>query len=564
MGKQTLIVKCPMCQATTKVNAHPDKSAINCPRCKASVPLAYARKYNANKQPEEVTPEAPPIQREMASSNYGSESGIEQASPAPATSRRKQRSSRSNTTETQFNYPDHTRSFTRYSFLIVGGLSLLAITLAAYLYWQKLVSTKSQEYLSNLRETVELTQTATKHIRNVLDPLERADAQKAYNETKGRVDFLNTVRRRMQEPDAATSPELKKLKEELAASQKELSTAEDDVKRIQNQIGQLTVKEVAPPVSPNLGASTLVGPPISTSEPPKPVILKVDEQTVIINIPDITKAQWSDEFTKRFSLIADDGNGKVTVKWAGDLLNLEVRPVADPARYASKIDFAKLLYYSRTDRTISIKFNPERVSNYTAEGDLLTPILIDLKQREQLSKLFPALTKLVSIKLDLSRQAEVAAVLEIVAGDTKLDNTIREQAIKLLPGWSGRESADLLVRLLDDKAAIIRLAAIDALVDSKAPIAASTLVTRWEKLDVDRVSRALIRYGTEAETVVLPYLNNNSSVAIRSEVCRVLKEIGTTVSMKPLLDVMNAKDQSPIVATAAKDAMKAILDRSSK
>lgn len=562
LGKQTLIVKCPMCKASTKVNAHPDKAAINCPRCKASVPLAYARKYTGNK-PEEVTQEAPPIQREIASSGYGSESGLDRAETLPSTSKRKQRSARPATNETQFDYPDHTKGFTRYSFLIIGSIGAAALLLAIYLYWQSIVNSKTQDYLRNLRETVELTQSATANVRKLLDPQEETDAQKALNDIKGRMDFLNAVRRRLSEPDAANG-EVKQLKDELSAAIKELKSAEEDVKRIKNQTAPLTVKEVTPSVSPNLGSSTLVGPPVSTNEPPKAVILKVDQQTVIITIPDITKAQWSDEFAKRFALIADDGNGKVTVKWAGDLLHLEVSPVADPARYVSKINFAKPLYYSRSDRTISIKFNPERVNNYSAEGDLLTPLLIDLKQREKLPKIFPALTKLASVKLDLSRQAEVAAVLEIIAGDTKLDNTTREQAIKLLPSWSGRESADLLIRLLDDKSVAIRMASVDALVDCKAPIAASTLASRWEKLELERVSRALIRFGSEAEPVVLPYLNNTSSIPIRVEACKVLKDIGTTVAMKPLLDVMNAKDQSPIVATAAKEAMKAILERSTK
>ncbi len=562
LGKQTLIVKCPMCKASTKVNAHPDKAAISCPRCKASVPLAYARKYTGSK-PDEVTHEAPPIQREMAASGYGSESGVEKSEPLPP-AKRKQHSKRASSSETQFDYPDHTRGFTRYSFVIIGSIGAVALLLAVYLYWQNIVTSKTQDYLRNLRETVELTQSATTNVRKLLDPQEEVEAQKALNDIKGQMDFRNAVRRRLPEPDSSASNEVKKLKDELTAAMKELKSAEEDVKRIKNQTSPVTVKEVTPSVSPNLGSSTLVGPPVTTNEPPKTVVLKVDEQTVIINIPDITKAQWSDEFIKRFALIADNGDGKVAVKWAGDLLHLEVRPVSDPARYASKINFAKLLYYSRTDRTISIKFNPERVNNYSAEGDLLTPLLIDLKQREKLSKIFPALTKLASVKLDLSRQAEVAAVLEIIAGDTKLDNTTREQAIKLLPSWSGRESADLLIRLLDDKSVAIRMASVDALVDCKAPIAASTLASRWEKLELERVSRALIRFGSEAEPVVLPYLNNTSSIPIRVEACKVLKDIGTTVAMKPLLDVMNAKDQSPIVATAAKEAMKAILERSTK
>jgi HEAT repeat protein len=187
--------------------------------------------------------------------------------------------------------------------------------------------------------------------------------------------------------------------------------------------------------------------------------------------------------------------------------------------------------------------------------------LIDLKQRDKTPKIFSALSQLGNMKVDPTRQAEVAAVLETVAVDSKLDTTMRESAIKLIPTWSGKESAELLIRLLEDKSSSVRISAIDALVESKSPLAAPALIKKWDKFDADRITRALIILGQDIEPIVLPYLNNTTNMNIRVEACRVLQQVGTTESLKPLLDLINAKDQSPTLATAAKEAMKQILDR---
>jgi hypothetical protein len=137
-------------------------------------------------------------------------------------------------------------------------------------------------------------------------------------------------------------------------------------------------------------------------------------------------------------------------------------------------------------------------------------------------------------------------------------------AIKLIPAWSGKESANLLISLMDDKAGSVRLTAIDALVETRSPLAAAALVKKWDKAESSRISDGLIALGSDVEPVVLPYLNNTTNVNLRVEACRVLQQVGTTESLKPLLDLMNVKDQSPALINAAKDAMKQILDRKSK
>lgn len=562
LGKQTLIVKCPACQATTKVNVQAGKLAIRCPRCQGEVLLAFAKKYSKDQPPEE---QKNPPKQESAILGYHTDIPAE-APPKEISKSRRQRNSRHSGVATEFSYPDHSQGFVKYAYLAAIVLAVAAIASAAYLYWNTIVSTRSQEYINNVKETVDLHAVALSNIRKALDPLESNDAQKNYREAKGKIDFLAAQRRRLTKVDPTGNAELQQLLDNLTKAEKELLVAEEDVKRLTSQVGIQPVKPEPESVSKRLGSSTTVGPTAaSRTEPPKPQTTQaIDDKAVTISIPGISKSQWSDDFAKRFAILADNGDGTVKVNWSGDLLSVEVRPVVDPARYATKINFARLLYYSRNDRIITIEFKPERVNNYSAQGDSITPILIDLKQREKLAKLMPALGQLSNQKVDPSRQAEVAAVLETIASDLKLEATLRDQAIKLLPNWSGRESADLLIRLLDDKDGVVRLAAIDALVETRSPSAATALVKKWDKLDAERISKALITLGSDIEPVVLPYLNNNDSVLVRSEVCRVLKDIGTTESLKPLLDIMNVKDQSPVIVNAAKDAMKSILDRKSK
>lgn len=562
LGKQTYLVKCPSCQATTKVSVHPDKLSIRCPRCQVTIPLAFAKKYSKD-QPS--VPENQPRQPDVQSGAYGSEVPIEAPSRNSSSSRRK-KSQRGYDNSTEFNYPDHSKSFVNYAYLAAALFGVACIAAGAYVYWGTLVNTRNQEYINNVHDAVDLHTQALTQIRKVLDPLESNEATKAYREAKGKIEFLATQRRKMSTIDPNKNEEMKQWLEKLTNAEKELLAAETDVKRLTTETKAPVVKDEPNSVASHLGSSTTVGPtkPATTVNNVPPPTKTVDDKTVTINIPGITKTQWNDEFVRRFALLADNGEGQVKVNWSGDLLSLEVRPVVDPARYATKINFARLVYYSRNERIIMIEFKPERVNNYTAQGDSITPILIDLKQREKVVKILPALGQLGNLKVDPSRQAEVAAILELLVGDIKLDSTVRAAAIKLLPSWNGKDSAELLIRLMDEKDGVVRLTALDALVETRATTAATALVKRWEKLDADRVTRGLVALGSEVEPVVLPYLVNNNSIIVRTEACKVLKEIGTSESLKPLLDLMNSKDQTPVVANAAKEAMKGILDRNSK
>lgn len=560
LGRRTVIAKCPACQATTKVSVPPNKPTIRCPRCQAAVPLAFARNYTEAKPVAE--PEHSSLKHDVTAFDYASEVPIERQSQKALT--KKQRQKRySSETNTDISYPDHSRNLIRYATIATVLICVFSILGVGYLFWRETVNSRNQEYLSSMKESVEQHQTALKNLKKVLDPLEGLDAQKNFREAKGKIDFLANRRKHLAVPDERTEG-FKELQADLTKAEKELATTEEEIKRLSTQTNATPEKKKSESVAANLGWSMTKGPPPSPSQVNSNLKKAADDNSVIINLPGITKEEWNDDFSRRFSLLADNGEGKVTVYWAGDLLTLEVRPVIDPARYATKINFGRLLYYSRNDRIISLEFNPSKVNNYKAQGDIITPILLDLKQHDKPPKLHAALSKLNGMKVDTGRQAEVAAVLETIAINGALDAAIRSMAIKLIPNWSGKESAELLIRLMDDKASSVRITATDALVETRAPSAASALVKKWDKLDAGQISAALISLGTDAETSVLPFLNNTESITLRIEACRVLQQIGTTESLKPLLDLMNTKNQSPLIVEAARNAMKQILERTSK
>lgn len=562
-GRRTLIAKCPSCQATTKVEVHPDKTTIRCPRCKVSVPLAFAREYHPKTEEVSAAPQKEKLRTDITSFEYQSETPIAPPERASHSVKKKRSTTSSSHSYQDVNYPDHSARFVRSSIIGVVAVIILAVAGIGYMLWNNYQQSKGQEYISNITDSIDTHERAIAQIRKVLDPLESAEAQQQFRELKGKIAHLNTRRKHLTAPDTDEQGNLAADEAKLKALENELATAEEDVKRMITSTTIKPLQKTNTSVSDQLGASTTYGPPLRAEKslPPEPR-RQADSMSVIVNMPGITKEQWSPELQKRFALLADNGEGQVTTHWAGDLLSVEVKPVLDPARYATKINFARLMYYSRNERIITIEFKPEQANlAKLRDGDSITSLLLDMKQREKIPLIQTSLDRLGKMKIDPSRQAEVAAVLETIAADQKLDSTLREAAIKLMASWAGRESTSLLVRLLDDKSASVKLHALDALVEIRAVSAAPAIAQLWERMEVNRVTSSLIALGSEVEAVVLPYLNNNNSVVIRSEACKVLQEIGTTTSLKPLLDLINAKDMSPVIVDAAREAMKKILDR---
>jgi hypothetical protein len=351
----------------------------------------------------------------------------------------------------------------------------------------------------------------------------------------------------------------KKLLEEEKQARQKLADAE--------RIVRVSAPTSPPPPakSPSdanfLGLSVVGGPPAA---PERAVPVKPEPaapNTVVISLPGVTRPQVNSELLRLFANLADEQPGQASPIWSGDLLAIHVRPVADPAKFATRIRFGRVLYYSRNDRAMTVQLSAEQSAQLQDPArDPLTALIGRLNQRADQKKLLEALEKLRGMKV-LDRQAEIAAAVEAVAAQTDLDQNVRETAVRLVPAWSGQDGMKLLERLLDDRSVVITWAALDALSELKAVAAAGAIAQKWSRIEPSRVSRALVALGSGVEKVVLPYLQNTNNNTIKVEACRVLQEVGTEQSLKPLLDVINDKEQAQPVIDAAKEAMKHILDR---
>lgn len=542
MNSSARIAKCPACGAKTKVSPDPDRVSIRCPRCKADVPLVHAVPYASGAKAVGDAVAAEP--------GAPSETKRLIPTPEPRSSRRRGAA----TGATEFSYPDFARRFTRLALVVAGGVVLVVLLLVVYQAWSNSTNDRYQAYLKNLRESIAAYEKCRDFVKQGFDPNDTKKRQE-YQETKGQIEFLLSQRKRLEAPPAHLTRE---LREEEQSVRQQWIDAEHHA-----QAAVLPSSSTDGPKSlPSglIGRSILGGPPPAPSERAA-VPTKAEGDTVVVSLPGVTKAQVTGDLLHLLADLSDHPPGQATAIWAGDLLTVHVKPVADPARFATKIRFGRVIFYSGNDRALTVQLSEEQSAQLNdPTRDPLTGILANLKQREDAKKIHEALTSLRGRK-SLDRQAEVSAALEAVAGQNELDQNLRAEAVKLLPGWSGRDCVSLLQRLLDDTSALVTWAALDALVELKSVTSAAVMAQHWGKAEPARVTRALIALGPEVEPVVLPYLNNTKNPLIKIEACKVLQEIGTGQSLKPLLDVVNEKDQSKPVLTAAKEAMKSILER---
>ena len=132
-------------------------------------------------------------------------------------------------------------------------------------------------------------------------------------------------------------------------------------------------------------------------------------------------------------------------------------------------------------------------------------------------------------------------------------------ATPALATWAKPETIPLLIKVLDETALLVKLAAIDALGKLKDARAAEPLA----KLVAEPGPRvqainALRSLGSLAEKAVQGLLMHTES-EVRREACRLLQEIGTAASLPTLQTA--AGDTDKAVASAAKAAAEAIEKR---
>jgi hypothetical protein len=141
------------------------------------------------------------------------------------------------------------------------------------------------------------------------------------------------------------------------------------------------------------------------------------------------------------------------------------------------------------------------------------------------------------------------------------DDGVRTAAIKAMAAWAdlrdSRVNADL-IRLLDDSNVFIRWATLDALGTRGTPQTAAGVarVLRKERLVG---MNALRHMGAVAAPALIPYLQDEDA-GLRVDVCRLLKDIGTKHSLKPL-EHTAAQDKDEGVRREAQAAIAAIQNR---
>jgi hypothetical protein len=168
--------------------------------------------------------------------------------------------------------------------------------------------------------------------------------------------------------------------------------------------------------------------------------------------------------------------------------------------------------------------------------------------------------KLLARAAPNDQRAEVAEGLEKLLGD--IDHFARLAAIEALGTWGTQETVPLLIQKLSDEDPFTRKAAILALGKLNDPRAAAPITQLLpDFLYRGDASQALQRLGSAAEKPVLALLNQED-VALRVEVCNILKAVGTQDSVKHLEET--AKAVNPLVSRAANEALGEVRKRAMK
>jgi hypothetical protein len=157
-----------------------------------------------------------------------------------------------------------------------------------------------------------------------------------------------------------------------------------------------------------------------------------------------------------------------------------------------------------------------------------------------------ALRRLAAMRPDEAVRAKVARALNAPLLDPHDD--LRTAALDAARVWGTQDNTAALLKILDDFQAGGRgsdAGVIDLLGSLKDPKAAPALAQGLTHgRERGRFAKALIALGPGAEDAVIPFLLDGD-VGARIAACRVLGEIGTGKSMKPLQDAAYSVPPSP-------------------
>jgi len=140
------------------------------------------------------------------------------------------------------------------------------------------------------------------------------------------------------------------------------------------------------------------------------------------------------------------------------------------------------------------------------------------------------------------------------------DGFARQSVVKALGTWGSSASVPALIKRLDDESFAVRWAVFEVL-GARKDVRAAQPLARWLEKDRGFASNALRKMGPMAAPAVAQQLGTRDW-GMRLDLCRLLKEIGTTTEI-PALEALT-RDEKRLVADAAADTIKAIRQRSEK
>ena len=247
---------------------------------------------------------------------------------------------------------------------------------------------------------------------------------------------------------------------------------------------------------------------------------------------------------------------RIQTRDRGDSMTVTVTAVRDPNQLASMITWAKV---TRIDgRTIFVEMPPLAASEPRPDAsDFVGQVLFDLRS-PILQRRKDALGRLMRAPQDEKRRAEVAKAIEPMLADP--DSWGRGDAAKALAGWGSWDNTRALLEALKKEPEFgVRWAILDTLKVFRDPAAAPQLVVMIaENKERGKAIDALKATGQPAEQAVLRLLDHTDP-GVRSEGCRILKDIGPQNSVTALQYIAlnsNAGD-----AGAAKDALPHCMSR---
>ena len=187
-----------------------------------------------------------------------------------------------------------------------------------------------------------------------------------------------------------------------------------------------------------------------------------------------------------------------------------------------------------------------------AENDVASALL-DLQASDGF-KVIGAANKLADAK-PTGDQRTVERAL-VAALDHK-DGFARQSVVKALGIWGGRSSVPPLIKRLDDESFAVRWAVFDVLGAAK-DIRAAEPLAKWLEKDRGFALNALRKMGALAAPAVAKQLGAKDW-GMRIDVCRLLKDIGTTREIPALQAV--TREENRLVADAATEAITTIQQR---